>query len=68
MSVHKYLVWKIKGVIRCSIYTVIWLYFVVKIFRTLLFRAVFIAYAPHILYETRVKISLLNNKDGSVRN
>ena len=39
--------------------TVIWLYFALKIFRTLLFRAVLISYAPHIVYETRVKISLL---------
>ena len=58
-----------------KLYTVIWLYFAVKIFRTLLFRAVLIAYAPHIVYETRVKISLSNNihtfnfrTDGSVRN
>ena len=56
-------------------YTVIWLYFALKIFRTLLFRAVLISYAPHIVYETRVKVSLLKNirafnfrTDGSVRN
>ena len=55
--------------------TVIWLCFVLKIFRTLLFRAVLISYAPHIIYETRVKVSLLKNilafnfrTDGSVRN
>ena len=36
--------------------TVIWLYFALKIFRTLLFRAVLISYAPHIIYETRVKV------------
>ena len=55
--------------------TVIWLYFTLKIFRTLLFRVVLISYAPHIVYETRVKIPLLNNirsfnfrTDGSVRN
>ena len=55
--------------------TVIWLYFALKIFRTLLFRAVLISYAPDIVYETRVKVSLLKNirafnfrTDGSVRN
>ena len=32
--------------------TVIWLYFTLKIFRTLLFRTVLISYAPHIVYET----------------
>ena len=55
--------------------TVIWLYFALKIFRKLLFRAVLISYAPHIIYETRVKVSLLKNirafnfrTDGSVRN
>ena len=55
--------------------TVIWLYFTLKIFGTLLFRVVLISYAPHIVYETRVKMSLLNNirsfnfrTDGSVRN
>ena len=55
--------------------TVIWLYFALKIFRTLLFCTVLILYAPHIVYETRVKISLLKNirtfnfhTDGSVRN
>ena len=54
---------------------VIWLYFALKIFRTLLFRAVLISYAPNIIYETRVKVSLLKNirafnfrTDGSVRN
>ena len=54
--------------------TVIWLYFTLKIFRTLLFRAVLISYAPHIII-TRVKVSLLKNihafnfrTDGSVRN
>ena len=36
--------------------TVIWLYFALKIFR-----AVLISYAPHIIYETRVKVSLLKN-------
>ena len=53
--------------------TVIWLYFALKIFHTLLFRAVLIWYAPPIVYETRVKISLLKNirtfnfrTDGSV--
>ena len=58
-----------------SLYTVIWLYFALKIFRTLLFRAVLISYAPHIIYETRVKVSLLKNirafnirTDGSVQN
>ena len=30
--------------------TVIWLYFALKIFRTLLFRTVLISYAPHIVY------------------
>ena len=56
-------------------YTVIWLFFALKIFRTLLFRTVLISYSPHIVYETRVKISLLKNirtfnfrTDGSVRN
>ena len=56
-------------------YTVIWLYFALKIFRTLLFRTVLISYAPHIVYETRVKISFLKNirmfnvrTDGSVQN
>ena len=46
-----------------------------KIYRTLLFRVVLISYAPHIVYETRAKMSLLNNirsfnfrTDGSVRN
>ena len=55
--------------------TVIWLYFALKIFRTLLFRAVLISYAPHIIYETRVKVLLLKNirafnfrTDGSIRN
>ena len=55
--------------------TVIWLYFALKIFRTLLFRAVLISYAPDIVYKTRVKVSLLKNirtfnfrMDGSVRN
>ena len=55
--------------------TVIWLYFALKIFRTLLFRAVLISYAPHIVHETRVKVSLLKNirafnfrMDGSVQN
>ena len=55
--------------------TVIWLYFALKIFRTLLFRAVLISYTPDIVYETRVKVSLLKNirafnfrTDGSVRN
>ena len=55
--------------------TVIWLYFALKIFRTLLFCAVLISYAPDIVYETRVKVSLLKNirafnfrTDGSVRN
>ena len=55
--------------------TVIWLYFTLKIFRTLLFRVVLISYAPHIVYETRVKITLLNNirsfnfrTYGSIRN
>ena len=55
--------------------TVIWFYFALKIFRTLLFRIVLISYAPHIVYETRVKILLLKNirtfnfrMDGSVRN
>ena len=38
--------------------TVIWLYFALKIFHTLLFRTVLISYAPHIVYETRVKVSL----------
>ena len=59
----------------CVLYTVIWLYFAWKIFRTLLFRAVLISYAPHIVYETRVKILLLKNictfnfrTDGSVQN
>ena len=53
--------------------TVIWLYFALKKFRTLLFRAVLISYAPHIIYEARVKVSLLKNicefnfrMDGSV--
>ena len=53
---------------------IIWLYFMLKIFRTLLFRVVLISHAPHIVYETRVKMSLLNNirsfnfrTDGSVR-
>ena len=56
-------------------HTVIWLYFTLKIIHTLLFRVVLISYAPHIVYETRVKITLLNNirsfnfrTDGSVRN
>ena len=56
-------------------YTVIWLYFALKIFRTLLFRTVLISYTPHIVYETCVKISLLKSirtfnfhTDGSVRN
>ena len=56
-------------------HTVIWLYFVLKIFHTLLFCAVLISYAPQIVYETRVKISLLRNirtlnfrMDGSIRN
>ena len=55
--------------------TVIWIYFALKIFHTLLFRAVLISYAPHIIYETGVKVSLLKNigvfnfrMDGSVRN
>ena len=55
--------------------TVVWLYFALKIFRTLLFRTVLISYAPYIVYETRVKIPLLKNirtfnfhTDGSVRN
>ena len=55
--------------------TVIWLYFALKIFCTLLFRAVLMSYTPHIIYETRVKVSLLKNirafnfrADGSVRN
>ena len=55
--------------------TVIWLYFALKIFRTLLFRAVLISYAPDIVHETRVKVSLLKNirafnfrTDGSIRN
>ena len=55
--------------------TVIWLYFALKIFRTLSFRAVLILYASHIIYETRVKVSLLKNirafnfhTDGSMRN
>ena len=39
--------------------TVIWLYFALKVFRTLLFRAVLISYALHIIYETRVKVLLL---------
>ena len=54
--------------------TVIWLYFTLKGFHTLLFRTVLISYAPHIIYETRVKISLLKNirtfnfrMDGSIR-
>ena len=58
-----------------SRYTVIWLYFALEIFRTLLFRTVLISYAPHIVYETRVKILMLKNihtfnfrTDGSVRN
>ena len=58
-----------------KIITIVWLYFALKIFRTLLFRAVLISHAPHIVYETRVKISLLKNirmfnfrTDGSVRN
>ena len=56
-------------------YTIIWLYFALKIFRMLLFRTVIILYAPHIVYETPVKVSLLKNirtfhfrTDGSVRN
>ena len=65
-----------EGVCVC-VRTVIWLYFTLKIFRTLLFRVVLISYAPHIVhvYETRVKMSLLNNirsfnfrTDGRVRN
>ena len=55
--------------------TVIWLYFTLKIFCMLLFRAVLISYAPHIVYETRVKISSLKNirtfnfhTDGSIQN
>ena len=53
--------------------TVTWLYYALRIFRTLLFRTVLISYAPHIIYETRVKVSLLKNictfnfrADGSV--
>ena len=49
--------------------------FRIEKFRTLLFRAVVISYAPDIIYETRVKVSLLKNirafnfrTDGSVRN
>ena len=61
---------------RCGTqYTVIWLYFTLKIFRMLLFRVVLISYAPHIAYETRVKILLFNyirsfnfRTGGSVRN
>ena len=55
--------------------TVIWLYFALKIFHMLLFRAVLISYAPDIIYETRVKVSLLENiralnfrTDGIIRN
>ena len=53
-----------------SRHTVIWLYFALKIFRTLLFCTVLISYAPHIVYETRVKILLLKNirTDRSIQN
>ena len=58
-----------------SAYTVIWLYFALKIFGTLLFRIVLISYASLIVYEARVKISLMKNirtfnfrTDNSVRN
>ena len=42
-----------------NMHTLSWLYFALKIICTLLFRAVLISYAPHIVYEMRVKISLL---------
>ena len=35
--------------------------FCVKNISYVIFRAVLISYVPHIVYETRVKISLLNN-------
>ena len=74
---HKYFPLALPHVCRCwhKWSTVIWLYFSLKIFCTLLFRAVLISYAPHVIYETRVKVSLLKNirafnfrTDGSVRN
>ena len=50
------------GLTTCVYYTVIWLYFALKIFRTLLFRSFTFVCSPQAyIYKTRVKISLLTN-------
>ena len=75
MSLWPVILWLFSSVVNMvDVYTLIWLYFALKIFCTLLVRTVLISYAPHIVYETRVKMSLKNIRtfifrtDGSVRN
>ena len=58
--IHNYTVYKNMEYTNIA-NTVIWLYFALKIFRMSLFRAVLISYAPDIIFETRVKVSLLKN-------